>query len=143
MEYRVIDRNNWQRKEYFEHYLKEVPCTYSITTKLDITAIKKQRLKLYPTMLYYITKTVNRYEQFRTAFRTDGTLVIYNEMLPCYTVFHQDTKASVNKGYKRDKIQMRGDKAEMSDFPLYLNTVAGGLDCRNQAIGGFSLVVKR
>ena len=43
MEYRVIDRNNWQRKEYFEHYLKEVPCTYSITTKLDITAIKKQR----------------------------------------------------------------------------------------------------
>ena len=25
MEYRVIDRNNWQRKEYFEHYLKEVP----------------------------------------------------------------------------------------------------------------------
>lgn len=33
MEYKVIDRNNWQRKEYFEHYLKEVPCTYSITTK--------------------------------------------------------------------------------------------------------------
>lgn len=96
MEYRVIDRNNWQRKEYFEHYLKEVPCTYSITTKLDITAIKKQRLKLYPTMLYCITKIVNRYEQFRTAFRTDGTLVIYNEMLPCYTVFHQDTKTFSN-----------------------------------------------
>ena len=55
MEYRVIDRSNWQRKEYFEHYLKVVPCTYSITTKLDITAIKKQRLKLYPTMLYCIT----------------------------------------------------------------------------------------
>ena len=31
MEYRVIDRNNWQRKEYFEHYLKKLPCTYSIT----------------------------------------------------------------------------------------------------------------
>ncbi len=96
MEYRVIDRNNWCRKEYFEHYLKEVPCTYSITTKLDITAIKKQRLKLYPTMLYCITKIVNLYEQFRTAFRTDGTLVIYNEMLPCYTVFHQDTKTFSN-----------------------------------------------
>ena len=51
-------------------------------------------------------------------------------------------KASVYKGYKRDKIEMRGDRAEMSDFPLYLNTVAGGLDCRNQAIGGFSFVVK-
>ena len=52
-------------------------------------------------------------------------------------------EASVYKWYKRDKIEMRGDRAEMSDFPLYLNTVAGGLDCRrNQAIGGFSFVVK-
>ena len=41
-------------------------------------------------------------------------------------------EASVYKGYKRDTIEMRGDRAEMSDFPLYLNTVAGGLDCRNQ-----------
>ena len=52
------------------------------------------------------------------------------------------SKTSVYKGYKRDKIEMRGYRAEMSDFPLYLNTVAGGLDCRNQAIGGFSFVVK-
>ena len=51
-------------------------------------------------------------------------------------------KASVYKGYKQDKIEMRGDRAEMSDFPLYLNTVAGGLDCRDQTIGGFSFVVK-
>ena len=63
----------------------------------------------------------------------------------CYTdgkFTYQSKEASVYKGYKRDKIEMRGDRAEMSDFPLYLNTVAGGLDCRNQAIGGFSFVVK-
>lgn len=52
------------------------------------------------------------------------------------------TKTSVYKGYKQDKIEMRGDRAEMSDFPLYLNTVAGGLDRRDQTIGGFSFVVK-
>ena len=51
-------------------------------------------------------------------------------------------ETSVYKGYKRDKIEMRGDRAEMSDFPLYLNTVAGGLDRRDQAISGFSFVVK-
>ena len=56
--------------------------------------------------------------------------------------FYNVTKTSVYKGYKRDKIEMRGDRAEMSDFPLYLNTVAGGLDCRDQTIGGFSFVVK-
>uniref|UniRef100_UPI004028892A hypothetical protein n=1 Tax=Gemmiger formicilis TaxID=745368 RepID=UPI004028892A len=47
-------------------------------------------------------------------------------------------QTSVYKGYKQDKIEMRGDRAEMSDFPLYLNTVAGGLDRRDQTIGGFS-----
>ena len=56
--------------------------------------------------------------------------------------FTKLTETSVYKGYKQDKIEMRGDRAEMSDFPLYLNTVAGGLDCRDQTIGGFSFVVK-
>lgn len=96
MEYKEIDINSWSRKEYFEHYLKAVPCTYSITSKIDITNIKKLNLKLYPTMLYFITKVINRHEQFRTAFRPDGTLVVYNEMHPCYTVFHQDTKTFSN-----------------------------------------------
>lgn len=54
----------------------------------------------------------------------------------------KQTETSVYKGYKQDKIEMRGDRAEMSDFPLYLNTVAGGLDRRDQTIGGFSFVVK-
>ena len=58
--------------------------------------------------------------------------------IACYELI----ETSVYKGYKRDKIEMRGDRAEISDFPLYLNTVAGGLDCRDQAIGGFSFVVK-
>lgn len=53
-----------------------------------------------------------------------------------------ENETSVYKGYKQDKIEMRGDRAEMSDFPLYLNTVAGGLDRRDQTIGGFSFVVK-
>lgn len=57
-------------------------------------------------------------------------------------VVHELCQTSVYKGYKRDKIEMRGDRAEMSDFPLYLNTVAGGLDRRDQTIGGFSFVVK-
>ena len=56
--------------------------------------------------------------------------------------FQNVNQTSVYKGYKQDKIEMRGDRAEMSDFPLYLNTVAGGLDCRDQTIGGFSFVVK-
>lgn len=60
----------------------------------------------------------------------------------CDSCSEKNKKTSVYKGYKQDKIEMRGDRAEMSDFPLYLNTVAGGLDRRDQTIGGFSFVVK-
>ena len=66
-------------------------------------------------------------------------------MFPIHLFFmesYAEIQTSVYKGYKRDKIEMRGDRAETSDFPLYLNTVAGGLDCRNQAVCGFSFVVK-
>ena len=65
----------------------------------------------------------------------------YNQVI-MVSISIQNIKTSVYKGYKQDKIEMRGDRAEMSDFPLYLNTVAGGLDCRDQTIGGFSFVVK-
>ena len=60
----------------------------------------------------------------------------------CNELIEKYWETSVYKGYKQDKIEMRGDRAEMSDFPLYLNTVVGGLDRRDQTIGGFSFVVK-
>ena len=65
-------------------------------------------------------------------------LIVFLAYVVCYLL----SQTSVYKGYKQDKIEMRGDRAEMSDFPLYLNTVAGGLDRRDQTIGGFSFVVK-
>ena len=70
-----------------------------------------------------------------------GQMSIYNGLMAAQEV-SKGEETSVYKGYKQDKIEMRGDRAEMSDFPLYLNTVAGGLDRRDQTIGGFSFVVK-
>ena len=88
--------------------------------------------------------------KIREDYLADSTVTIYligeysaeNSFLQDQTYIKRELQASVYKGYKRDKIEMRGDRAEMSDFPLYLNTVAGGLDRRAQTIGGFSFVVK-
>lgn len=92
MIFQKIDKTHWKRKEYFEHYFSNVPCTYSITTKLDITRIKESKLKLYPAMLYYLATVVNRHPEFRTAINEKGELGIYSEMIPCYTVFHKETE---------------------------------------------------
>ena len=53
MQFTKIDINNWTRKEYFDHYFDNTPCTYSMTVKLDISKLKKDGKKLYPTLLYH------------------------------------------------------------------------------------------
>ncbi len=96
MNIKAIDKDNWDRAEYFEHYFSALPCTYSITVKLDITKIKKSKRKLYPPMLYFITKLVNDHREFRMSFDAKGQLGYFDKMLPCYTVFHKDTETFSN-----------------------------------------------
>ncbi len=104
MNYTVIDQRTWKRREHFAHYLTEVPCTYSMTVKLDITAIREGGHKLYPAMLYLLTKTVNRHEPFRMALRENDQLVCYDSMEPCYTIFHQasETFSNIWTAYTED-----------------------------------------
>ena len=104
MKFQKINREDWSRKEYFEHYFTNVPCTYSMTVKLDITKIIQTHKKLYPCMLYYITTVVNRHSEFRTACNEKGELGVYDEMIPSYTIFHKDTETFSNiwTEYKAD-----------------------------------------
>lgn len=92
----VIDLGTWKRKEYFEHYLSTVPCTYSMSKKLDITNIREKGLKLYPTMLYILTTVVNRHEQFRMSLNGRDELLLYAAMEPCYTIFHREAETFSN-----------------------------------------------
>ena len=96
-------------------------------------------------VLIKYTKTIDKRKCCIAAFIAVSITVSLLYLIPfenAFITFSTPEKTSVYKGYKQDKIEMRGDRAEMSDFPLYLNTVAGGLDRRDQTIGGFSFVVK-
>lgn len=92
MDYKIIDLEKYKRKEHFEHYNKNVPCTYSMTTKLDITNIINQKIKIYPAMLYIIAKAVNKFDEFKTDFNENKEIIVYNKINPCYTIFHKDTE---------------------------------------------------
>ena len=96
MKFNYIYIENWDRKEYFNHYMSNVPCTYSMTVKLDITRIIDKKQKLYPTMIYYITKAVNNHNEFKTSFDENGNLGFFDKMIPCYTIFHKDTETFSN-----------------------------------------------
>ena len=48
MEFKVIDMDNWSRKETFEHFSTVAKSTYSLTVKVDVTnlveKIKKENI---------------------------------------------------------------------------------------------------
>lgn len=87
MNYKEIDLNTYKRKEHFNHYLNSCPCTYSLVINLDITSLKGY--KLYPTLLYLLTKTVNEIDEFKTTL-IDNKLVVFDNMHPAYTVLNND-----------------------------------------------------
>uniref|UniRef100_UPI001F4D93F6 CatA-like O-acetyltransferase n=1 Tax=Staphylococcus pseudintermedius TaxID=283734 RepID=UPI001F4D93F6 len=63
MTFNIIELENWDRKEYFEHYFNQ-QTTYSITKEIDITLfkdmIKKKGYEIYPSLIYAIMEVVNK-----------------------------------------------------------------------------------
>lgn len=92
----LIDRETWPRRAYFEHYFTHVPCTYSAVFKLDITRLRASGKKLYVTLLHGISTLVNRHQEFRMTCTADGEVGFYDQVHPCYTVFHKDTETFSN-----------------------------------------------
>lgn len=89
MAFRLIDLETWERREFYEHFINEVVCSYSVTVNLDITQLKGQQL--YPAMIWLLTRTVNEMPEFRTSLTKAG-VGIYDSMHPMYTVFNKENK---------------------------------------------------
>nr|WP_277620689.1 CatA-like O-acetyltransferase [Campylobacter blaseri] len=87
-----MDMEKWDRKEYFKHYFSNISCTYSLTTKLDITKIKNSNEEFCPKILHLIFQVVNRYDEFKTSLDNDGRVGIFTKINPSYTIFHKDSK---------------------------------------------------
>jgi len=94
-EYTTVDLSRWARKEHFEAFQTFAQCTFSQTVQLDITAllkhIKAADWKIYPTLIFLIAKIVNKHTEFRMAIK-DNELVVWNDIHPCYTIFHDETE---------------------------------------------------
>mgnify|MGYP000216068261 FL=1 len=98
--FKLIDTSSWKRKPYFDHYFNQIRCTYSITVNIDITNAlsfkDRNKVKLYPLLIYVISKAVNKYEEFRTAINDRGEIGVWETLSPCYTVFHKDSESFSN-----------------------------------------------
>lgn len=96
MKFNKIDIENWARKEYFNHYFNNVPCTYSMSVNIDITKllqdIKDSNKKLYPVMIYALSTVVNSNLEFKMAINENNELGYYEKVNPSYTVLNEESK---------------------------------------------------
>ncbi|RJT17801.1 type A chloramphenicol O-acetyltransferase [Buttiauxella izardii] len=94
-EYTPVDLSRWARKEHFEVFQSFAQSTINQTVLVDITAllkhIKEVGWKFYPTIIFLISKIVNRHAEFRMAMK-NNELVIWNDIHPSYTIFHNETE---------------------------------------------------
>lgn len=93
MKFNLIDKEKWDRKPYFDHFIN-LKCTFSITADIDITTLldelSNKGIKFYPAFIYMISKTVNAHVEFRTCYNEEGSLGYWDTMIPSYTIFHSD-----------------------------------------------------
>lgn len=88
-----VDWETWSRKGHFNYYYHQIKCRYTLTAHIDIAPLrcfqKERDLKFFPLMLYVIMRTVNENREFRMSFDKDGRLGYWDEVVPCYTLFHE------------------------------------------------------
>ena len=121
MTFTKIDLELWPRKEYFDHYFKETPCTYSAVFRLDITKLRRRGEKLYPGMLHAIAAVVNNHQEFRMACTKTGEVGFYDIVHPSYTIFHRDTETFSNLWTEYTADYRLFYKAYQQDMEIYGN----------------------
>ena len=94
MGFQKIDYAAWPRRPYFEHYHRDVPCWYSMTVDVDISALlprlRGSGLRFYPSVIHGISRMVNADPALRMAMDETGAIGVYDRVDPTYTIFHKD-----------------------------------------------------
>ncbi|HEX6953744.1 MAG TPA: CatA-like O-acetyltransferase [Agromyces sp.] len=88
----AIDLDTWTRRETFEYYREQVPCTYAITVEVDVTelvaALRRAGRKTYLAQIWAIATAVNRHREFRMTLTDAGAPATWPVVHPAFTVFN-------------------------------------------------------
>lgn len=126
MKFKYINIDNWKRKEYFYYYYKNVKCTFTMNTELDITELienlKDKNIKLYPVLIYLLSRIVNKYTEFRMCMDKNGKLGYWENMKPAYTVFNKKKETFFNLWSDYDENFSKFYNNYLKDKKLYENS---------------------
>ena len=88
-----IDREHWERKEYFDFFGSFGEPFWGINFSVDISGVREfaddSRISLFTCLLYGIMKAANAQENFRYRIE-ENDIVLYDRIHPSFTVARED-----------------------------------------------------
>ena len=97
MNYKVIDRETYYRKDVFRHFSEDCKCSVSLTARVDVTELlaysHRTGTKFHINFLYILSKVLNSREDYRMGYLWQSDeLICYDAIHPTQYVFHEDTE---------------------------------------------------
>ncbi|WP_365960907.1 CatA-like O-acetyltransferase [uncultured Clostridium sp.] len=95
--YKVIDIDNYYRKDVFKHFSEDCKCSTSITSKINVTKLvkysKDTQTKFYINFLYILSKVLNSRDDYKMQYDyKSNKLIVYEKINPKHYIFHEDTE---------------------------------------------------
>ncbi|MPM21517.1 Chloramphenicol acetyltransferase 3 [bioreactor metagenome] len=93
--YKIIDLENFKRKDYVQIYRNAALPQYCVSFELDVThfkeSVKRRNLSFTLVFLYAVSKCAGEIEEFRYRF-LDGNVVLYESVDTSFTWLEKDTE---------------------------------------------------
>jgi chloramphenicol O-acetyltransferase type A len=91
---KIIDLQNWNRKEHFEFFYRSDNPQYNVCANVDVTRFlgytQKSGLSFYYAMLYAATEVANGIDNFRYRIRENKQIVLHEVVHPAFTDMKAD-----------------------------------------------------
>lgn len=86
---KIIELENWKRKEHFEFFYRMDYPQYNVCANIDITRflafVRSHSLSFYYAMVYAVTKVTDDCENFRYRIRENKEIVLHDRLHPSFT----------------------------------------------------------
>lgn len=136
MDYKVIDKESYYRKDVLRHFSEDCKCSCSMTARLDVTELvrfsKESGTKFYLNFLYLLCRVLNSRDDYRMGWlwQTEE-LICYDVIHPTQYVFHEDTETCSVVYSRYDADYESFYKNALADLEQAKQTRAYGLDAAN------------
>ena len=97
MNYKIIEKEKYYRKDVYRHFSEDCKCSVSMTARIDVTELvstsKRRGTKFYIDFLWLLCRVLNSRDDYKMAYLWQSDeLICYDVINPTQYIFHEDTE---------------------------------------------------